>query len=186
MAERWASLLLAGLLALPPAAPARAAGTQSVPTDLDFDECTIMASNDFGTLRACPGYKGIPVLLDDNNGNIAMSFGLTSTTEPAARQRLPRRGHVDGAIVWRLGNVAGRWTPLAAIVRYALEADGKAPAAEVLAVTRIAPGKTCVVGYVDATASSEAALPVAEAMADKSGSFDCGTAPVKAAGFRAW
>jgi|GEM_PF-5650272 len=164
---------------------ALAAGTLSVPTELDFDQCTTISSNDFGTVRACPGYKGIPVMISDNNGRYAVSFGLTSTVEPAAKQPLPRPGYPDGAIVWRLANPTGKWAPVAAIVRYALDAGEGGPA-EVLTVTRLGEGKTCVVGYVDATASTDAALPVAEMMADKSAAFDCSKPPEKAAGFKAW
>ena len=180
------TLGIAAALGFTGVAAPRAAGMQTVPTELDFDACTIISSNDFGTLRACPGYKGIPVMLEDDNGRFTVSFGLKSTEERAARQPLPRRGHPDGAIAWRLSNESGRWTPVAAIMRFALDSEGKAPAAVVLTVTRVAEEKTCVVGYVDATSSVDAALPIAEAMADKAASFDCSTEPEKAAGFKAW
>ncbi len=57
MPKFW--MLVTIVLSLGTPLPAFAFGTQSMPTDLDFDQCSITASNDFSTTWACPGYKGI-------------------------------------------------------------------------------------------------------------------------------
>ena len=69
--------------------PAMAFGTQSVPTELKLDDCTVASTNDLETVWACPGYKGIPVMVRKAQTRSSLSFGLTSTTEKAANELLP-------------------------------------------------------------------------------------------------
>jgi hypothetical protein len=176
---------LAAVLGLVAAMPAFAFGTQSVETDLSFDECTITKTNDFTTVRACPGYKGVPVMVADDNARLAVSYGLRSTEEKAARQRVPHASSLGESIEWRLSNTSGAWAPFATILRFRLDAHDGLPAAEVLVVTRIAEGATCQIAYVDAAAPD--ALALAERTADESGpDFDCAKEPAKVGAFKAW
>ena len=174
-------------IGLAAASPAAAFGTQSVATDLSYEDCTITATNDFTTLRACPGYKGVPVLVAKDNGRLAVSYGLRSTEEKAAKQTVAHASGLGPSIEWRLSNRTGAWTPFATILGFKLDAHDGKPAAEVLVVTKIAEGATCQIAYVDATANADA-LTLAEQAADAHGfDFDCGKdVPVKVGTFKAW
>jgi hypothetical protein len=176
---------VAAMLGWAAAMPAFAFGTQSVETDLSFDQCTITKTNDFTTVRACPGYKGVPVMVADNNARLAVSYGLRSTEEKAAKQSVPHASGLGESIEWRLSNTSGAWTPFATILRFRLDAHDGLPAAEVLVVTRIAEGATCHVAYVDASAPD--ALALAERTADeRAAAFDCTKEPAKIGAFKAW
>ncbi|MDR3475598.1 MAG: hypothetical protein P4M09_28455 [Devosia sp.] len=177
---------LTAMLGLPAATPAAVFGTQSVETDLNFDDCTITKTNDFTTVRACPGYKGIPVMIADDNARLAVSYGLRSTEEKAAGQMVLHASGLGPSIEWRLSNRGGAWTPFATILRFKLDAHDGLPAAEVLVVTRLVAGETCQIAYVDATANPDAPA-LAERTADESApDFDCNKEPVKVGAFRAW
>ena len=141
-----------------------------VPTELSLDDCTIVSTNDFETLRACPGYKGIPVMLRGEKQQVAVSYGLASTTEKAAGQFLPEGYLPVGEIDWRISNRDGDWKAFAAILRFTAQGTNKP---DILVVTRIAPGNTCILAFVDAKANPDA-MALAEAAADKHGfDFDC-------------
>ena len=85
-------LMAAGLgaaLVLATPAGALAQVNQSEYTDVDLDKCTVIESDDFGSMWACNGYKGIPVMVAEGDLRMMVSYGLTSTTEKAAEQTLP-------------------------------------------------------------------------------------------------
>ena len=181
------STALAGLLGLAGTLPAAAFGTQSVPTDLKLDDCTITRTNDLDTVWACPGYKGIPVMVRRAQLRSTLSFGLAATTEKAASQLLPLGYSPSGSIEWRLSNRAGAWKPFAAIVHYTRDASSDEKAGDVLVVTRIEEGATCQIAYVDAKANPDA-VALAEQAADARGfDFDCKSGkPTTVGKFAAW
>ena len=63
---------------------AQAQFNQSEYTDMDLDQCTVIQSDDFGSTWACPGLKGLPVMVRESERRFRISYGLTSTTEQAA------------------------------------------------------------------------------------------------------
>jgi hypothetical protein len=178
---------LAALMLLAACPAAWAFGTETVPTDFSLDDCTVIRSNDFSTIWACPGYKGMPVMVKKAKQNFSVSFGLKSTEERAASQVLPRGDTLGAAIDWRISNRDGSWKPIAAIVHHLLAAAEDKPATEVLVVTRIAEGATCAIAYADVTADPDAAT-LADSAADAHGvDFDCAKdKPTKLGKFAAW
>ena len=175
-----------------PSLPATAAGTMTVPTQLSLDDCTIVSTNDFETLRACSGYKGVPVMFRTERQQVAVSYGLTSTTEKAASELMPVNFLPGSEINWRISNRDGDWKAFAAILRFTADAAPNAAnaatkPAQVLLVTRIAPGATCAIAYVDALANPDA-MALAEAAADQHGfDFTCGKdQPERVGKFAAW
>ena len=177
------TLAFAAAIAAP--LPALAFGTQSTSTDLSLDLCSITESNDFGTTWACPGYKGIPVMVAQAKLRFMVSYGLKSTDEPAAKQTLPPANSLGPTIEWRLSNKEGRWKPFATILKYLVGDEGK-PKGEVLVVTRFGEGSTCQIAYVDALANPNAE-ELAQQAADAHGSdFDCRKAPEIVGKFGAW
>ncbi len=179
--------LIAAPLALAAAASSHPAAAQPVNanwTDLSFDECTVIESDDFGSTWACPGLKGLPVMVRESERRFRISYGLTSTTEKAAEQTLPPVNTPSGEIEWRVSNAEGSYKPFATIVKFELEAAGEA-ASSVLVVTRIAPGATCHVAYVDAT-NPDAEKLARQAADEKAKDFDCANNPEIIGELTAW
>jgi len=165
-----AGLVLAGLMVQ----PGWAQDNQSAYTDLKLQECTITKADDFGAIWACPGYRGIPVMVMEGDLRFFVSYGLNSTTEPAAEQTLPPFNTLGPRIEWRLTSRAGAITPFATIVRFLLDApEGEGPGGQVLVVTRLEEGATCHVAYVDARANSDANELARKAADELAPGFDC-------------
>ena len=84
------------------AAPASAQQIESSYTDLNLNvDCTVIESDDFGTMWACEGLKGIPVMVTEGDLRMFVSYGLHSTTEKAAEQTLQQlhdAGHQRDAV----------------------------------------------------------------------------------------
>ena len=166
--------------------PANAQQIESTYTDLDLDLCSIVSSDDFGTTWACPGYKGIPVMVAEGDLRFFVSYGLTSTTERAASQTLPPFNYAGPRIEWRMDNLEGRWKPFATILRFFVQAGTDEPEGQILVVTKLAPDATCHVAYVDAKANSNANELAREAADELARDFDCDAEPETRGAFRAW
>jgi hypothetical protein len=181
-----ATLPAIGLLAL--SGPAFGQLFNSSYTDLRFEECTVIATDDFGSTWACPGLKGMPVMVRESQRSFRISYGLTSTTEPAAEQTLPVENQPDAEIEWRVSNAEGGYKPFATIVKFFTkpEAEGETTPREVLVVTRVAPGVTCQVAFVDALANSDAEALARKAADEKAKDFDCANPPEIIGEFAAW
>lgn len=178
-----AGLLLAGGFT---GSPARAVEINSAYTDINLDECLVMESDDFGTMWACPGYKGMPVYVAEGDLRFMVSFGFGADREPAAEQTLSPFNTLGPTIEWRLSNAGGIWRPFAAIVRYHLDAVDGGPDGQVLAVIRIEPGATCHVAYVDARANGNANELARQAADETARDFDCASEPGIVGAFGAW
>jgi hypothetical protein len=174
--------LLAGSLW---AGPAMAQPATSIYTDLDLALCTVMKTDDFGSTWACPGLKGIPVMVAEGDLRMFVSFGLTSTTEKAAAQTLPPFNRLGDAIEWRVDSASGQWLPYATILRYFTRRESGEPEGQVLVVTKLAPGATCHIAFVDALANPDADA-LARQAADRARGFDCANEPEKVGTFEAW
>ena len=182
----------AGLAALM-AAFAAFAGTASAQTvistytDVDLDACTVVSADDFGATWACSGYKGIPVMISEGDLRFFVSYGLTSTTERAAEQTLPPFNRLGPRIEWRIGNVDGQIAPFATILRFFVaRPDGEEGEGQVLVVTRLGPGATCHVAYVDAVANPNANELARKAADETAQDFDCANEPEIVGEFAAW
>jgi hypothetical protein len=154
-------------------------------TDLDLGQCSVDQTDDFGTVWACPGYRGIPVMVAESDLRFLVSYGLESTTEKAAEQSLPPFNTVGEKIEWRLAPAGGGLKPFATILRFRLEAEGEA-SGEVLVVTRLGKGATCQVAYIDARANPDANEKAREAADTLARTFDCDDAPRPFGPFKAW
>jgi len=168
-------------------APAQAQQIESSYTDVDLNLCTVMESDDFGTMWACPGLKGIPVMVSEGDLRMFVSYGLTSTTEKAADQTLGPFNRLGDSIEWRVSNAEGHWKPFATILRFFTKGEEGKPEGQVLVVTRIAPGATCHIAYVDALANADANELARQAADTKAKDFDCATGEPEYVGkFEAW
>lgn len=170
------------------AAPATAQQIESSETSLDLNlDCTVMQSDDFGSTWACPGLKGMPVMVSESDLRMSVSYGLNSTTEKAAKQKLQPPNRLGDKIEWRVSNADGYWKPFASILRFFTKGEAGKPEGEVLVVTRISPGATCHIAYVDALANPDAEALARKAADDKAKDFDCETGEPEFVGkFEAW
>ena len=157
-------------------------------TDLDLNiHCTVIQSDDFGSTWACPGLKGMPVMVSESDLRMAVSYGLNSTAEKAAKQRLPPPNRLGDKIEWRVSNAEGHWKPFATILRFFTKAEERDAEGQVLVVTRIEPGATCHIAYVDALANPDADELARKVADEKAKGFDCATAEPEYVGkFEAW
>ncbi len=190
--RRVGTCLVAGSVLWALAAGSAAAQfNQSHSTDIDLDACTVVQSDDFGSTWACNGHKGIPVMIAEGERRMRVSYGLTSTVEPAAKQTLPPFNRLGDSIEWRLSNAAGGYKPFATILRFIVQrtdpdSGAALPDGEVLVVTRIEPGATCQVAWVDALANADATDLALQAADEIAPGFDCEEAPRVIGTFEAW
>lgn len=155
-------------------------------TDLDLTQCTVIESDDFNSVWACSGLKGLPVMVRQSELRMHVSFGLTSTTEKAADQTIPPPNELAPAIEWRVSNDEGHFKPFAAIVGYSFKREGEDEPGQVLAVIKIAPGATCQVAFIDMKAEPDA-VELARQTADETArAFDCADEPKPVGTFNAF
>jgi len=169
------------------AGPAAGQQFQSSYTDVDLDQCTVISADDFGATWACSGLKGMPVMIAEGDLRMFVSYGLESTTEKAAQQTLPPFNRLGAKIEWRVSNVEGQYKPFATILRFFTAGpDGSDAEGQVLVVTKVAPGATCHVAYVDARANADANQMARDAADELAMDFDCENEPEIIGEFAAW
>ena len=175
-------LLLAAVLAFAPGG-AGAVGNTSVYTEFDSKRCRQLPKGkgevDQGAWL-CPGHAKIQVRLEVADERMAVSFLGSGKEEAAKFETFPAFNDVyAGRIEWRLK--AG--TAFATILRWNVMTQKdietakspSKPSGRVLVVTRLGPGGSCHVGYVDAVANADA-NEIARTLADeKAQGFKCGT-----------
>jgi hypothetical protein len=186
---RAALALLGGILLLPSsvvAAEAQGGHIVSAYTDVNFDECTVIESDELGATLVCPGYKGYPVVVGDNDLRMFVTYGVQPLEEKAAEQGFGPFNHIGNKIEWRIESDDDTFQPRATIVRWYLSGDDGADKYQLLVVTQLKYGATCHIAYIDALAApgaNELARKVAD---EKAGSFDCVNEPEIIQPFKAW
>ena len=186
MIGRTGALIAANVIALLAAGDAAAQLVQSSYTDVDLDQCTVVTSDDFGSTWACPGLKGMPVMVAEGDLRMSVSYGLTSTTEKAATQTLPPFNRLGDTIEWRVSNAEGHYKPFATILRFLTQRESGEKEGQVLVVTKLMPGATCHVAYVDALANPDANELARRVADEKARDFDCEKEPEFVGKFEAW
>lgn len=158
------------------AAPANAAQIDSIYTDINLDECIVINADDMGASFACPGYKGYPLYVAEGDLRFFVSYGFGAPDETAAHQTLPAFNYVHSTLEWRVSNETGDWRPFATILRWFTQSgDGQQPDGQILVVTKIEPGNTCHIAYIDAKLTANA-NEVARNFADNEAkNFNCAT-----------
>jgi hypothetical protein len=165
-------------------APALGQAIESAYSKFDAKACKHTKGTepeDYGSW-ACPGHAGMRVLLSAGDQRMYVSFG--SKDNLAAGQTFPGFNDVyEGTVEWRIEKPAsGKPRPFAAILRWNVvtpedreKTSGPVSSSgRVLVVTRLGPGGSCHVGYVDARANPDA-NELARRLADEHArSFRCG------------
>lgn len=164
------------ILGIMPLGPASAQEWRIIYTSTDFSNCTILAEEPGQSSKlACPGYKGYPVLIRDGDLRMFVSYGFGAHEEMAAHQTMSTFNTIDEQIEWLIAERPGLGEqPAATILRFHLDRSaGFIPDTQVLVVTKIEPGNTCHVAYVDALANSDASTLARQAAADLVPGWDC-------------
>ena len=149
---------------------------RSVYTDTDFSNCTTLAVEPGQSAElACPGYNGYPLLIRDGDLRMFISYGFDTRDEIAARQTFPNFNTIGETLEWLITDHPDLGEqPVASILRYHLDrSEGFIPDTQVLVVTRIEPGNTCHVAYIDALANRNANELARQAAADLVPGWDC-------------
>jgi len=157
-------------------APANAADFNSAYTDLNLNECMVLEADDFGASFACPGYKGYPLYVAEGDLRFFVSYGFGAPDERAASQTLPQFNTIHKTLEWRLTNATGEWKPFATILRWFTQVgDGSEPDGQTLVVTKIEPGNTCHVAYIDAKRTPNANVMARDIADNYAPQVDCET-----------
>lgn len=159
-----AAIALSGL-----AVPAQA--YDSAYTELDLDACPVIETYEVGADWLCEGYGGIAVLVSEGDLRFTVSYGKDAAAESAFGQGFGPFNDLGPRIEWLLeadGGIAGtilRW--------FVAQPDYEAPDHQILVVTRIEPGNTCHVAYIDARANANANALAREAAENLIPDFEC-------------
>jgi hypothetical protein len=184
--DRLKSSLMAVAVCALGAGEAAAQQIESAYSDVDLDACTVIESDDFGSRWACPGHKGIPVMIAEGDLRFFVSYGLKSTEERAAEQTLPPFNRLGEKIEWRVSNAGGQWKPFATILRFFTQRESGEKESQILVVTKVEEGATCHVAYIDATANADANELARTAADERALGFDCAGEPEIVGTFEAW
>ena len=101
-----------------------------------------------------------------------------------AGQTMPGFNTIGEKLEWLIADhLALGEQPVASILRYHLDrTEGFIPDTQVLVVTRIEPGNTCHVAYIDALANPDANLLARQAAADLVPGWNCQTMEIRRVG----
>ena len=154
---------------------------KSLYTTLELSSCKVAQRPPDGHTWTCTGLDGYPVQVADGDQRIFVSFGEEPGKHRATRQTLASFNsifddkHARATLEWRIVRQNGRPLPFATILRY-FTSNGERRG-EVLVVSRVAPGQSCHVAYIDALANPDA-IAIARQVADTTARrFDCKTEP---------
>ena len=132
---------------------------------------------DIGSTTVCKGFAGVAVTIYDDDSRIAVSYGRTPSSEPAAKTWFGPLNSIGDMLEWRVESGGGARKPFATILRWRLNAVDDADnirKLDVLVVTRLGPpGGVCHVAYVDAQANRDANELAREAADEKAKDFRC-------------
>ncbi len=172
------SVLVSALAGLALGTNAMAADIDVAYTDTDLNNCTVINADDFGATFACPGWRGIPVMIAEGDLRFFVSYGLNAVNERAAHQTLPQFNTIGAKIEWRITNRTGDWRPYATILRYYTDNEG-GPEGQTLVVTKIEQGNTCQIARVDARKYKDANAIASKLADDLAFDFDCSNEPIE-------
>ena len=152
-----------------------ALSADSAYTKLDLENgCEFYQSDEMGGSAQCDGYKDYPVYFSEGDLRQTLRFGHV---DPGSDhwESFGQFNHVNNTIEWRLGS-SGK--PFATILRWFIDdGDPDAKDGQVLVVSTVGTAAnpvSCIAGYVDARANSNAnelARSVADSVAPV---FKCG------------
>ena len=165
------------VLALMPAI-AGAAELRSEYTDLSFDQCTTISSDEVGGTSVCPGLRGYPVIVGEGDLRQSVSYGVQAIDEKAMNESFAAFNHVGQKIEWLVDTSdPGNLQPVATILRWFIAGEDGQDKYQVLVVTQVKFAATCRIALVDALSVRDANAVARKIAQEKAGKFDCADAP---------
>jgi hypothetical protein len=173
---------LAGLLAT---LPASAQQNTSLFTSVALKTCVkfervVVAGDEYAATYDCRGLRGYRVIVNDEDLRTAVSIGLNrahAKEQPAAGQGFAPFNSVHDNLEWRIN--AKTKQPFATIQRWRiadqsdLDKDSRPNTVGLLVVTRIPPGASCHVAYIDVRANENPNALAQKAADELAAKFDC-------------
>lgn len=135
-----------------------------------------------GFQMICPGPDGMHVMLTD--GDVRISMDYASTPEFGPWESFASFSTVHDTIEWRRQPLNGEMQPFATIHRWFVGPSNDDRAFLIISTVANAPSEeSCMVGYIDATATPDANA-LARAVADRyARGFVCGNARARGFGY---
>ncbi|MBI3700006.1 MAG: hypothetical protein HY242_06100 [Afipia sp.] len=188
---RSSTVVAALLLAMPRTASAQSAQIVSIYTSTAPKDCRVLhkGNDDGGGTRACKGPGGLAVVISEGDLRETVSAARTvkiAENEPAARSWFGPFSSTTHTIEWRTTDKSKR--PFAMIQRWHLAdnddvgKDNRPIEKPMLVVTRLPPGKTCHVAYIDVQANPNANDIARKAADEIARDFVCGTDSLRVIG----
>ena len=167
-------------------APALSQTVEHAYTSFDSKTCEHTKGKDVEDYGSwlCNGYAGLHIRLSAVDQRMTVAFGPPKKTDLAQSQTLPGFNDIyEGTVEWRIEkSVNGKLRPFATILRWNVmtpqdrdKATATKPTGRVLVVTRLGPGGSCHVGYVDARANPDANELARKLADERARTFKCGT-----------
>ena len=169
-------------------------GATSAYTSAPDKACKVISrtkvdGDDYASTRVCKGYKDLVLTKADNDLRSAVSVGRNAKaaqSERAASQTFGAFNSPADTVEWRLDKTGKAF---AIIQRWSIAdnddvgKDDRPKSKYFLIVTRVAPGATCHVAYIDSQANGQDANAVARKAADElANGFDCKKGKITIAG----
>lgn len=177
--------LLAGLLAVSPAAAQSPDAMRSKVTTIDLKACKVLGRHRDGSSQICPGLGSYKVYVAEGDLRFFVAAGPKPEKTRGAGQTLRPfntifKGRSSRAsIEWRFGAQPAQ-APYATILRYFTDLDGTK--GEVLVVSKVSTDQSCQIAMIDALANPNA-LELARSIADeRAPGFDCQNGEAKSEG----
>lgn len=161
----------------------------SVYSDLHLERnCTLIGrAHEYSAQLRCEGVAGHEVLLTDAHHRFFLRYqrqdaDASSAIEPTSGWVTPAMtsfsgfNHVGDVVEWRRAETRGEMAPFATIQRWFVS-SGTGAEHQVLVVSTVArepDDESCMVGYVDASATSQANQVARQIADERAREFDCG------------
>jgi hypothetical protein len=182
---RRLKFMLFSLAALLAATLASAQQNTSLYTSVALKNCVkfervIVAGDEYAATYDCRGLRGYRVIINDEDLRTVVSIGLNRShakEQPAAGQGFAPFNSVHDNLEWRID--AKTKKPFATIQRWRiadqsdLDKDSRPNTVGLLVVTRIPPGPSCHVAYIDVRANENPNALAQKAADELAASFDC-------------
>lgn len=120
----------------------------------------------------CDGWNDIPVRVIEGDLRFALGYGRNAEKQCSSQQTLGPFHTIGKTLEWRLlREFPGHMTPVATILRYKTDADGRT--GEYLVVTKFDGNEACHMAYVDVRDQKEANALAREAADRYARGFEC-------------
>ena len=163
---------LTGLALLP--AMAGAAELRSEYTDLNYEQCTTISSDEVGGTSVCPGLRGYPVLIGEGDLRQSVSYGVQAMAEKAMNQGFSHFNHTGTRIEWLVDAYdKDNLQPVATVLRSFIAGEDGTDKYQVLVVLLVLLGVSCWFGFVVVLVVLVVIAVARNLAQDKAGTFVC-------------